>query len=209
MEVLKMVKSKPENILIGQRIKSIRIGKGVDLNKFGKMVNPPASASIVSRWERGVNLPNNQRIKSIANIGNVSVDFLLNGTQMSIKNVEEFQSRIVNKNNLNEEERRKSKEISIETSLAFLAANEPFDKISRQVFKDSFLAGLSQEERILANQISVLIGHISDSEVSDNFLEDLTVYLNGITSLLSGSISKKDFGEYQSTLSKSIDKNFK
>ncbi|WP_087717096.1 helix-turn-helix domain-containing protein [Levilactobacillus brevis] len=202
-----MVQSKPENIMIGKRIKSIRISKGIDLAKFGKMVNPPASASIVSRWERGINLPNSQRIKSIAEIGNVSVNFLLNGTQMSIKDIKKFQSTL-SRDNLTDEEKKRIKEISIETRSAVQSVNEPFDKISRQVFKDSFLSDLSPEKRILANHISILLSHISASEVSDNFLEDLTVYLNGITCLLSGSISKKDFEKYQNDLSKDIDKNF-
>ncbi|MEN2361199.1 helix-turn-helix domain-containing protein [Levilactobacillus brevis] len=203
-----MVQSKPENIMIGKRIKSIRISKGIDLAKFGKMVNPPASASIVSRWERGINLPNSQRIKSIAEIGNVSVDFLLNGTQMSIKDIKKFQSTL-SRDNLTDEEKKRIKEISIETRSAIQSVNEPFDKISRQVFKDSFLVGLSPEARILANQISILIGQISTSEVPDSFFEDFTVYLGGITHLLSGSLSKKDFEEYQDALSKCIDKNFK
>lgn len=202
-----MVQSKPENIMIGKRIKSIRISKGIDLAEFGKMVNPPASASIVSRWERGINLPNSQRIKSIAEIGNVSVNFLLNGTQMSIKDIKKFQSTL-SSDNLTDEEKKRIKEISIETRSAIQSVNEPFNKTSRQVFKDSFLAGLSQEERMLTNQISVLIGQISNSEVPDSFLEEFTVYLGGITHLLSGSLSKKDFREYQDALSKYIDKNF-
>jgi len=204
---IRMVQPKPENIMIGKRIKSIRISKGIDLAKFGKMVNPPASASIVSRWERGINLPNSQRIKSIAEIGNVSVNFLLNGTQMSIKDIKKFQSTL-SRDNLTDEEKKRVKEISIETRSAIQSVNEPFDKVSRQVFKNSFLAGLSPEELTLANHISILLSHISDSEVSDSFLKGFAVYLDEITHLLSGSISKKDFRECQDALSKCIDKNF-
>lgn len=179
------------------------------MNEFGSLIDSNVKSGTVTNWESGKNAPNKKRLKRIADLCGVSVNFLLNGTQMSIRDVKRFQSTLIDKSTLTNEEKRIAKEISIETRLAIQSANEPFDKISRQVFKDSFLAGLSPEERTLANKISILIGKISDSKVSDNFLEDLATYLNGITSLLSGSISKKDFGEYQDTLSKSIDKNFK
>lgn len=194
---------------VGKRIKMLRISKGMTMNEFGSLIDSNVKSGTVTNWESGKNAPNKKRLKRIADLCGVSVDFLLNGTQMSIRDVKRFQSALIDKGTLTNEEKRISREISVETRLAIQSANEPFDKISRQVFKDSFLAGLSPEERNLVNNISILIGKISDSEVSDNFLEDLAAYLNGITSLLSGSISKKDFGEYQSTLSKSIDKNFK
>lgn len=194
---------------VGKRIKMLRISKGMTMNEFGNLIDSNVKSGTVTNWESGKNAPNKKRLKRIADLCGVSVDFLLNGTQMSIRDVKRFQSALIDKGTLTNEEKRISREISVETRLAIQSANEPFDKISRQVFKDSFLAGLSPEERNLVNNISILIGKISDSEVSDNFLEDLAAYLNGITSLLSGSISKKDFGEYQSTLSKSIDKNFK
>lgn len=66
---------------IGTRIKSLRLSQGIDLETFGKQIEPPASASIASRWERGINIPNNKRLQSIAKLGNVSVDYLLNGSQ--------------------------------------------------------------------------------------------------------------------------------
>lgn len=68
-----------KNIEIGARIKDIRISLGLTMKEFGKKFDPPASDSIVSRWERGVNLPNNERLKRIAELGNVPVLYLLEG----------------------------------------------------------------------------------------------------------------------------------
>lgn len=68
-----------KNIEIGARIKDIRISLGLTMKDFGKKFDPPASDSIVSRWERGVNLPNNERLKRIAELGNVPVLYLLEG----------------------------------------------------------------------------------------------------------------------------------
>lgn len=63
---------------VGARIKSIRQKLGKTTKEFGSLVGN-ASDSLVSRWERGVNLPNNKRIKAIASIGGISVSELLYG----------------------------------------------------------------------------------------------------------------------------------
>ena len=66
-------------IEIGKRIKNIRINLNETTADFGKHFNPPSSNSLVSRWERGVNLPNNKRINKIAELGNITVEELLYG----------------------------------------------------------------------------------------------------------------------------------
>lgn len=66
---------------LGQRIKQIRLEQGLTMAEFGSLVDrtSPASDSIVSRWERGISSPNSKRMKSIANLGNVSMEYLLTG----------------------------------------------------------------------------------------------------------------------------------
>lgn len=61
------------------RIKKIRLSLGLTMKEFGKKFNPPASDSIVSRWERGVSLPSNDRLKRISEIANVSTTYLTTG----------------------------------------------------------------------------------------------------------------------------------
>ncbi|MGH2107846.1 helix-turn-helix domain-containing protein [Aerococcus urinaeequi] len=76
-----------DNKEIGRRINSIRIEKGDNLREFGeriarKMNIPKDQApadSLVSRWEKGKNRPNNERLKAIADIGNKTVEYLLYG----------------------------------------------------------------------------------------------------------------------------------
>lgn len=48
---------------VGQRIKYIRLNKGMTLEEFGKLFD--TSKSIVQRWENGVSLPNKERLKAI------------------------------------------------------------------------------------------------------------------------------------------------
>ncbi|MCW6663296.1 helix-turn-helix domain-containing protein [Aerococcaceae bacterium NML190073] len=62
---------------VGLRIKSIRQNKGMNLEEFGKLFS--VSKSNVSHWEAGNTLPNAERLKAIAKIGDVTVDELLYG----------------------------------------------------------------------------------------------------------------------------------
>ena len=68
------------NMEVGQRIKMIRMTMGLSLEGFGQKVDN-VSRSLTSRWERGVNLPNNARLKKIAELGNLSIDELLYGSK--------------------------------------------------------------------------------------------------------------------------------
>lgn len=63
---------------IGLRIKTIRKQNGLTMKEFGKLIGD-AAQSLVTRWENGTSIPNNERIKKIAEIGNVSVSYLLYG----------------------------------------------------------------------------------------------------------------------------------
>ena len=64
-------------IEVGKRIKNIRINLKETTAEFANNFDPPSSNGLVSRWERGVNLPNSERLKVIADLGGISVDELL------------------------------------------------------------------------------------------------------------------------------------
>lgn len=69
---------KVNNYEVGKRIKSIRIKLGKTTADFGSLIDG-TSGSLVSRWERGVNLPNSKRLSMIAELGNITIDELLYG----------------------------------------------------------------------------------------------------------------------------------
>lgn len=75
---------KPDKKRVGGRIQAIRISLGYTLEEFGKKLNPIASDSIVSRWERGISLPNKGRLLSIAKLGGVSTEYLLFGEKKEL-----------------------------------------------------------------------------------------------------------------------------
>ncbi|MBO0445564.1 helix-turn-helix transcriptional regulator [Enterococcus ureilyticus] len=64
---------------VGARIKFIRMSLGLTMEEFGKKFDPKADKSLVSRWEKGVSKPNNDRLKRISEIGKVSMFYLLEG----------------------------------------------------------------------------------------------------------------------------------
>lgn len=72
--------------VVGIRIGQIRGNLGLTMKDFGSLIDG-TSGSLVSRWERGVNLPNSKRLSMIAELGKTTVDELL-GTN-SNKTVDE------------------------------------------------------------------------------------------------------------------------
>lgn len=68
---------------IGRRIRGIRISRGFTLEEFGKFFN--AGKSNVSQWERGLSIPNADRIYKISKFANITVDELLYGSNQDIE----------------------------------------------------------------------------------------------------------------------------
>lgn len=64
---------------VGQRIKEIRKRYGYSMQRFGEIIDDAPKGSVNS-WEKGVNLPNRERLEKIATLGNTSVDKLLYGS---------------------------------------------------------------------------------------------------------------------------------
>lgn len=88
------IKSETQKIEIGKRIKAVRQSFGLEQGEFGEKLTPPAYASNVSKWELGKHLPNSQRLQSIAKLGHISVDYLLNGfTSEKDKEFEELSKK--------------------------------------------------------------------------------------------------------------------
>lgn len=67
---------------VGARIREIRLARGMTLEEFGNLFS--ASKSIASRWEKGKSIPNNIRIKAIADMANISVQELLYGIKEKV-----------------------------------------------------------------------------------------------------------------------------
>ena len=68
---------KKEDIMLGNRIKDIRIRLNYDQKRFAKEIG--ATVSALSNWENGRNKPNMEKLSNIAKIGNTTVEELLYG----------------------------------------------------------------------------------------------------------------------------------
>lgn len=69
-----------DKIRVGERIFKIRNALNLTLEQFGKERGINAERSNVSKWERGVTLPNRGRLEIIAKKGNITVNKLLYGS---------------------------------------------------------------------------------------------------------------------------------
>lgn len=68
---------------LGERIKKIRLSLGLNLEEFGLKFSPTANKSNVSRWEKDKAIPTPERLNKIAELGNVTVEYLLTGNDFS------------------------------------------------------------------------------------------------------------------------------
>lgn len=67
-----------ENATPGGRIRQLRLDMGLSYVEFGVLILG-ANKSMVYKWETDVMLPNNDRLKMICDIGNVTADYILFG----------------------------------------------------------------------------------------------------------------------------------
>lgn len=64
---------------VGKRILQIRKKYGYSMQKFGEIIDDAPKGSVNS-WEKGVNLPNEKRLRQIATLGSVTLNELLYGS---------------------------------------------------------------------------------------------------------------------------------
>ncbi|MEX5936051.1 helix-turn-helix domain-containing protein [Mammaliicoccus sciuri] len=77
-EIIQEIEESP-HLLVGKRIRSIRLKNGMTMSSFGNYIDNVKSG-VVSNWENGKQLPNKLRLIKIAKLGNMSVDELLDIT---------------------------------------------------------------------------------------------------------------------------------
>lgn len=75
---------------IAARISQVRNKLGLTLKGFGKQFSNPVNAGVVQKWERGTNLPNDEHLFEIAKIGNISINWLMYGSDF-----ENFQNHLL------------------------------------------------------------------------------------------------------------------
>ena len=80
---------------LGERIKVIRLEKGMSKTEFGKLFE--TTGSLVNKWETGQVIPSESRLKNIAELGNTTVNRLLNSNPLSDYSTEELLQELKNR----------------------------------------------------------------------------------------------------------------
>lgn len=76
---------------VGRRIREIRISKACTLENFGNIFK--AGKSNVQKWEKGEVLPNKERQKKLAKLGQITVNELLYGN--TEKDIQDLYEQII------------------------------------------------------------------------------------------------------------------
>lgn len=71
------------NIVVGQRIKKLRLELGESMEQFGKRFN--TSKGTVNNWEKGRNFPNKQNLLKLAQLAETSVEDFMFSIPQDIK----------------------------------------------------------------------------------------------------------------------------
>lgn len=105
---------------LGQRIRAIRLRLGLTMEDFIERIdNKPGRgrSGTVNNWETGKNAPNKKRLKKIADIGGVTVEYLINGDRSSAAEMRELYDKALHSfANLTKEEKQKINADQIEFS---------------------------------------------------------------------------------------------
>lgn len=103
---------------IGSRIRAVRLKLGLSMEEFIERIdNKPGKgrSGTVNNWESGKNAPNKQRLKRIAELGGVSVEYLINGSRLSIDDIKKLADKLTKEGYLTSEEIKKANEAMLDS----------------------------------------------------------------------------------------------
>lgn len=78
-ELVFLLMAKEETL--GERIKRLRLKNGLTMKEVGDRLEPKANKGCISNWEHNRNKTNPKRLKQLAEIFDVSVGYLYNGSE--------------------------------------------------------------------------------------------------------------------------------
>lgn len=124
-----------KNIELGNRIKAIRMKLGKNQTEFGNMFDPPAPKGAVSRWEHGGS-PNKKRLKKIADLGGISVEFLVNGApSLTLAEIKELSNR-VKRGTATDFDKSQLKDVAMQNYINFSSIRDKFASDSNKRIKE-------------------------------------------------------------------------
>ena len=82
-----------DQIKVGKLIAKLRMEKGMTQTELGDKLG--VSYKAVSKWERGINLPDSSLFKPLCDIFNITIDELMNGSVNNCNNSKEKNYKIL------------------------------------------------------------------------------------------------------------------
>ena len=136
-------------VALGARIKVVRQKRGETQTEFGKKFLPPVSKVAVSKWERGITKPTAQRLREIAKLGNVTVEFLINGDNTTAEEAQKLLNNVISRSrSTNEEDKKRLYGIQLELRQQ-LKSHDDAEKIAGVNKKTHLLNDLESEIHVL------------------------------------------------------------
>lgn len=119
----------------GFRIRKIRENLDLTMEDFALKIDTKAKKGTVSNWENGKNLPNKKRLQRIAELGSVSVDYILDGDAESEESHNQYFNnalKIINHNFMDSKTEEISSKLLREAIDVFLN-NKKIKDVDREV----------------------------------------------------------------------------
>lgn len=183
--------SNTSNPQIGERIKAIRKRLGENQSQFGEHFSPIVNKASVSRWESGNTLPSAKKLKYIADLGSVSVDYLINGSSLSLMATKVLLDKAVGGEKLTGDEQKKLSESQLDLYVTTSRLAKNSSEEIRQLIEQ-------QRELIDKKPLSILSGYsLSDFLIffnlvrlygSDNQNSEMATLLNMFRQIANGTI---------------------
>ncbi|MFU2221893.1 helix-turn-helix domain-containing protein [Streptococcus pluranimalium] len=155
-----------KKLLIGNRIRDIRLALGDTMEAFGERFN--TSKGTVNNWEKGRNLPNKSNLKKIAELGNTSVKDLIDYSLLDYLAID------------NEELKKKYSSDEIE-KLKYVLASQTYSEISAK--KEEFSSEsdfLKTFSSLYNSRLNTLISFNKENNINDY----LDIHINIINELI-------------------------
>lgn len=145
---------------------------GENQTQFGERFSPPIGKGGVSRWESGDTKPNAKRLEKIAELGGVSVEYLINGEHFSNKETIKLIEKVRNYNaikglKLSEEDKKQVNAIRLEGAIL---VNDAIEKTRRKNIELLNRAKkIIEKEPLNAAELGIYNGFISLFELLRNY----------------------------------------
>ena len=145
---------------------------GENQTQFGERFSPPIGKGGVSRWESGDTKPNAKRLEKIAELGGVSVEYLINGEHLNTKETIKLIEKVRNYNaikglKLSEEDKKQVNAIRLEGAIL---VNDAIEKTRRKNIELLNRAKkIIEKEPLNAAELGIYNGFISLFELLRNY----------------------------------------